>query len=105
MHYILDEPKILFSFFITMFYLLQYVGIVVKPYEHMSRYCKMKNSVILQNKNRVCAENPSFFDVVRGDLESPIETRSAPRLLCTLPSQPRIVAARPGRHCLVLRKL
>jgi len=46
MHYILDEPKNNFSFFISMFYLLQYVGDcckLVRTYEY-----------ILQNRNRVC---------------------------------------------------
>jgi len=37
MQYILDEPIIIFSFFISMFYLLQYVGDCCKT---VSRYCK-----------------------------------------------------------------
>jgi len=49
--------------------------------------------------------NPRFFNSVGRDLGSVIETGTAPRLLRSLPSPPRIVDAWPGKHCLVLRKL
>jgi len=73
MHYILDEPKILFSFFISMFYLLQYVGDCCKTEPMILQNRKRKHRVCAETENRVCTHTsetlarrgPTFETLVR----------------------------------------